>query len=140
MSDCLTALKNARESELEVRAELEHIERLHRIMKIQERSENYARTVVEKLAALEKELNAAIDEAVDRKREALAYLSILTGSERAVLYQYYILAKEWQKIALELYISERQVFNIRKKALDRLSARQSRLSEDSRRSCETEEV
>lgn len=140
MSDCLTALKNARESELEVRAELEHIERLHRIMKIQERSENYARSVVEKLAALEKELNAMIDEAVDRKREALAYLSILTGSERTVLYQYYILAKEWQKIALELYISERQVFNIRKKALDRLSARQSRLSENSRRSCETEEV
>ena len=123
MGDCLTALKRAREAELEVRGELEHIERLHRIMRVGERSEAYARSIVTKLAALEEELNANIDRAVDRKREALAFLGALEGAERAVLYQYYILAKDWQKISADLFISERQVFNIRKNALDRLETR-----------------
>ena len=74
----------------------------------------------DELEKFERELNDNIDRAVDRKREALKVLSVLSGYERAVLYQYYILAKDWNKISEKMYMSERQVFNIRKKALENI--------------------
>lgn len=114
-------LKAAREAEMEITAELEQIERLHRIMRNTGHSLAYARTLAENLAKFEEELNANIDRAVDAKREALKVLSALHGDERMILYQYYILAKDWRKISDEMYISERQVFNLRKKALDSLN-------------------
>lgn len=114
-------LKAAREAEMEITAELEQIERLHRIMRNTGHSLAYAQSLAENLAKFEEELNANIDRAVDAKREALKVLSVLHGDERTVLYQHYILAKDWRKIADEMYISERQVFNLRKKALDSLS-------------------
>lgn len=122
MNDCFEMLKAAREAELEVQAGLEHIERIHRILKLPNRSPEYVKGLTEKLAAFEAELNEQIDAAVDLKRAALTCLSALHGSEKAVLYQYYILAKDWQKVSEALYISERQIFNIRKKALNRLAA------------------
>lgn len=121
--NCLEILKSAREAEQEIAAELEHIERLHRIMKNSRNNPSYARDLVEKLDKFERELNANIDRAVDIKREALVILSALHGDERAVLYQYYILAKEWRKIGDEMFISERQIYNLRKKALDKLDKR-----------------
>lgn len=114
-------LKAAREAEMEITSELEQIERLHRIMKNTGHSLAYAQTLAEDLAKFEGELNANIDRAVDAKREALKVLSALHGDERTILYQYYILAKDWRKISDEMYISERQVFNLRKKALDSLN-------------------
>ena len=114
-------LKAAREAEMEITAELEQIERLHRIMRNTGHSLAYAQTLAENLAKFEEELNANIDRAVDAKREGLKVLSALHGDERTILYQYYILAKEWRKIADEMFISERQVFNLRKKALDSLN-------------------
>ena len=123
MTDFMDKLKYARQYELEIQAELEHIERLHRIMKLPGRSAEYAQGLAEKLAALEKRLNKSIDAAVDRKNEALNLLDCLSGDERTVLYQYYILAKDWQRIADEMYLSERNVYNIRKKAINRLAAR-----------------
>lgn len=114
-------LKSAREAEMEITSELEQIERLHRIMKNTGHSLAYAQTLAEDLAKFEEELNANIDRAVDAKREALKVLSALHGDERTILYQYYILAKDWRKISDEMYISERQVFNLRKKALDSLN-------------------
>lgn len=116
----LEILKAAREAEMEITAELEQIERLHRIMRNTGHSLAYAQSLVENLAQFEEELNANIDRAVDAKREALKVLSALHGDERTVLYQHYILAKDWRKISDEMYISERQVFNLRKKALDSL--------------------
>lgn len=114
-------LKAAREAEMEITAELEQIERLHRIMRNTGHSLAYAQSLAENLAKFEEELNANIDRAVDAKREALKVLSTLHGDERTILYQYYILAKDWRKISDEMYISERQVFNLRKKALDSLN-------------------
>ena len=118
--DYLEILKSARNAEFEITAELEQVERLHRIMKNTGHSLAYAQTLAENLAKFERELNSGVDRAVDAKREALKILSALHGDERAVLYQYFILAKEWRKIADEMFISERQIFNIRKKALAQL--------------------
>lgn len=115
-------LKYARQSELVVQAELEHIERLHRIMKLPGRAPEAAQKLAEKLAALEKRLNRTIDLAVDRKNEALDLLDMLEGDERSVLYRYYILGQDWLKVADEMYLSERSVFNLRKRALDKLAA------------------
>lgn len=115
-------LKFARQSELAIQAELEHIERLHRIIKLPGRALEQAQKTAEKLAALEKRLNRTIDLAVDRKNEALDLLDRLEGDERGVLYRYYILAMDWLKIADEMYLSERSVFNLRKRALDKLAA------------------
>ena len=123
MTDFMDKLKYARQSEFEIQTELEHIERLHRIMKLPGRSAEYTQSISEKLAALEKRLNSTIDTAVDRKNEALSLLDCLSGDERTALYQYYILAKDWQKIAEEMYLSERSVYNLRKKAVDKLAAR-----------------
>lgn len=113
-------LKYARQSETAVQTELEHIERLHRIMRLPNRSAEYAQNLVEKLAALERRLNRSIDLAVDRKNEALNILDKLSGDERTVLYQYYILAKDWQKVAEDIYMSERNVYKLRKSALEKL--------------------
>lgn len=123
MTDFMDTLKYARQAEAEIQANLEHIERLHRIMSLPGRSLKYSQELAEKLAALERRLNALIDKAVDRKNEALNLLNELSGDERTVLYQYYILAKDWQKISAELYMSERTVYNLRKKAVDKLAAR-----------------
>ena len=133
MTDFMDKLKYARQSELEIQTELEHIERLHRIMALPGRSAEYAQRLAEKLAKLEKRLNKSIDTAVDRKNEALNLLDCLSGDERTVLYQYYILAKDWQKIADETYMSERRVYNLRKKAIDKLAARYMKPSRDMNR-------
>ncbi len=123
MKDYQEILKAARHSELEVRAELEHIERIHRILNIPNRPLKYVEELTEKLAGLEALLNNNIDSAVDRKREALEILSTLIGDERTVLYRYYILGDNWRQIADNLYISERQAFNIRRSAMDKLKER-----------------
>lgn len=123
MTDFMDKLKSARQAELEIQTNLEHIERLHRIMKLPGRSLAYSQEIAEKLAALETRLNALIDEAVDRKNEALNLLDGLSGDERTVLYQYYLLAKDWQKVSEDLYMSERTVYNLRKSAVEKLAAR-----------------
>lgn len=121
-------LKYARRSEIAVQTELEHIERLHRIMRLPNRSEEYTQNLAEKLASLERRLNAAVDLAVDRKNEALNILDKLSGDERTVMYQYFILAKDWQTVARDVYLSERSVFNLRKSAVERLAAYYSELA------------
>ena len=123
MEDCINLLKSIRKTELDIQCNIEHIERIHRIMKLPYRSEENARRICEKLALLEDELNKLIDKAVDQKRAALVCLSSLSGDERSVLYQHYVLAKDWHRIAEQMYISERNVFNLRKRALDKLSGR-----------------
>ncbi len=129
MSDFRLSLKLARECELEIGCGVEQIERLHRIMGLPNRSEQYLAEMTAKLNALEEQVNALIDEAYDRKREALSLLTLLSGYERAVMYQYYILGKDWQKIAKELFMSERQVYKLRKRAMDKLEDFYARLEQ-----------
>ena len=120
MSKIMSLLKRARQYELEISAQAEHIERLHRIGRIARESSEYALEILEKLRCLERELNEQIDKTVDVKRKALGCISILEGEERAVIEQYYILGEDWQTIADKLYTSERRVFMLRKSALKRL--------------------
>ncbi len=128
MGDCLRVLKSAREAELEVKSILEQVELLHGILKLKGRTREWAERTVEKLKVLESELNDQIDEAVDRKREAVRVLSALSGAEKAALYQYYILARDWSEIADELYFSERQIYNIRKRAIAHLCEHYAKVS------------
>lgn len=122
MSNPIDKLNYARQAELAVQCELEHIERLHKILRLPGRPLEYVRGITEKLVALEKRLNHTIDCAVDRKNEALDLLDRLSGDERTVLYRYYILGESWQKVAEKTYLCERSVFTLRKKALDKLEA------------------
>ena len=120
MADVMAVLERARLYELEISSQLEHIERLHRIAERAHDSTAYSQSIVEKLALLETELNAQIDRTVDAKLRALEYISILDGEERGVIEHYYILGENWDRIALKLFMSDRRVFLIRKRALGKL--------------------
>lgn len=123
MADVIAVLERARTLELEIKTEIEHIEQLHRISKRAVQSSAYAKETVEKLARIEREVNDTIDRMCDAKKEALTYISYLTGEERSVIEGYYILAKSWQRLANDLYMSERRIFMLRKSGLDRLIRR-----------------
>ncbi len=124
MEKIMALLERARAFELETQVQLEHIERLRRIAASTRKnvyaSEDYSARIVEKLAALEAEMNAQVDRTVDAKRNALVYLSFLEGEERSVIESYYSLGKSWAEIAEKLYMSERRVFLLRKSALERI--------------------
>lgn len=122
MTYFLNTLTLARQSEIAVQAELEHIERLHRIARLPGRPAEYMQNIAEKLARLEKRLNKSIDLAVDRKNKALDLLDGLEGNERTVLYRYYILGESWETIAKKTFMSERNVYKLRKIAMDKLEA------------------
>ena len=123
MADVTGVLERARTTEFEVRTQIEHIEQLHRIMKRAVESSDYAAQIVKKLVKLEHEVNDTIDRLCDAKAEALTYISFLTGEERNVIESYYILGKSWQRIANDLFMSERRVFLLRKSARDKLQQR-----------------
>ena len=114
-------LNRAREYELEVSAQIEHVERLRRIAAIEHKSSAYSQQIVEKLAALERDINRSIDRAADAKKEALDLIGHLTGEERSVIEHYYILGEKWEVVARKTYMSERRVFIVRQNALDKLS-------------------
>lgn len=120
MADVKAVLERARRHEIEVLTQLEHIERLHRIVARAQECPDYTKRMAEKLARLEAGLNTQIDRAVDAKLEALEYISILTGEERGVIEAYFILGKSWEQIADSMYMSDRRVYLIRKKALERM--------------------
>lgn len=123
MPDVMAALRRTRTMEQEIGIQIEHIERLHRIAARAGNSSSFAAETAEKLSHLERQLNKTIDEMCDAKREALEYISYLNGEERAVIEGYYILAKTWQKLSNELYMSERRMFMLRKSGLAKLVER-----------------
>lgn len=120
MAGITAVLERARQYELEICVQLEHIERLHRIMSRAQQSRSYTQRMAEKLAVLETRLNDGIDRAADAKLKALEYISLLSGEERAVIESYYLLGKTWEQIALKLYMSDRRVYLIRKRALKKM--------------------
>lgn len=123
MSDVIGTLERARTMELEISTQVEHIERLHRIANRAQNSSAYAQEVVDKLARLERQLNDDIDRMCDAKADALRYISYLSGEERSVIEGYYILAKSWQQLSYDLYMSERRIYMLRKSGLNKLLER-----------------
>ena len=127
MTEIHTLLHRVRAYEIETQSELEHVERLRRIAARTRGnttcSAEYAEKICEKLAEMERELNAQVDRTADAKREALVLLSFLEGEERAVIERYYFLAEDWRSISYKLYMSERRVFLLRKSALEKLEKR-----------------
>ena len=124
MEKIIALFERARAYEKEIWVQQEHIERLHRIAARTKdnpyASPEYAAEICEKLARLERALNAQIDRTADAKREALVYLSFLEGEERAVLDSYYMLGMEWASIADKLYMSLRRVYLLRKSGLRKI--------------------
>ena len=115
-------LERARQYEAAITAMEEHIRRLKKIASAPHDSFEYAVQIAEKLSRLEHELTRQIDNYVEAKLAALEYISLLEGEERAVIERYYLLHQEWQKIADEMYMSERRVFLLRRSALKRMGA------------------
>lgn len=120
--DVMRLLEQARRYEAAITAMELHIRRLKKIASAPHDSFEYAVQIAEKLNRLECELNREIDRYVEAKLSALEYISLLEGEERAVIERYYLLNQEWQKIASEMYMSERRVFLLRKSALKKMGA------------------
>lgn len=124
MTELIPLLERTRAYEIETQSELEHIERLHRIAartrENEQCSAEYAAQICEKLAQMERDLNAQVDRTADAKREVLVYISYLEGEERAVIEHYYCFGESWEKVAERLYMSTRRVFLLRKSALERI--------------------
>ena len=118
----MRVLEQARRYEAAITSMELHIRRLKKIAAAPHDSFEYAVQIAEKLNRLEVELNNQIDLYVEAKMAALEYISLLEGEERAVIERYYLLHQEWQKIADEMYMSERRVFILRKSALKRMGA------------------
>ena len=119
----IECLMRARESEAEIGVQQEHLDRLERIARMKHSSLEYAAEIAEKLARVQREFNELIDRSYDAKRRAISYITYLTGEEYSVIFSYYILAKDWRRIADDLYMSERRVYLLRKSALEKLSRR-----------------
>lgn len=118
--ELMELLSSARSRRFELDAQLLHIERLHDVI---DRACDLSRVRIytERLAELEAKINASINRAADADSKVQHLLNELNGTEKAVLYRYYILGEDWAKVALKLSFSERSVFLIRRRALKKLS-------------------
>ena len=76
--------------------------------------------ILRKLALEEEQLNRGIDSLLDCREPALKYINQLKGDEYTVIYRYYIIGQTWEKIAAEIYFSERKVYLNRRSALNKL--------------------
>lgn len=118
--ELMELLKRARTCRYEIDAQLLHIERLHDVI---DRTRDLTRVKIytDRLRGLEVKINASINRAADAESEVQHLLNELNGTEKSVLYRYYILGEEWSDIAKNIYFSERSIYNIRKQALKKLS-------------------
>lgn len=76
---------------------------------------------ISKIMDLEKEIDAMVDELVDRKRE-VARLILKIGDPQAedVIRLHYILYRDWKEIAELKHISRRSVYRLRDVGLKRM--------------------
>lgn len=70
-----------------------------------------------KLIALEEELDALIDEYVDRKQEVVEVLEKLPEREYGVLHRYYIRNMTWEQVADDIGYCTTQVWRIKNNGL-----------------------
>lgn len=116
-------LAPAREQELVCQTRIKQIDLLHRIIERFGKhggSREGMQEILRKLALEEEQLNRGIDSLIDYREPALKYINRLKGDEYTVIYRYYITGQTWEKIAEECFFSNRNVYNFRRKALNRL--------------------
>ena len=70
-----------------------------------------------KLIALEEELDALIDEYVDRKQEVVDVLEKLPEREYGVLHRYYIRHMTLEEVGLDMGYCDRQISRIKRRGL-----------------------
>lgn len=70
-----------------------------------------------KLISLGEELDALIDEYVDRKQEVINVLETLPEREYGVLHRYYIRNMTWEEVADDMGYCSTQVWRIKKAAV-----------------------
>lgn len=75
-----------------------------------------------RLIELEGEIDRAIDELVDARREVLARLETLPEEEYSVLHQYYLQGRTVSAIAERLHYCERQVYRLKRSGLRHVQA------------------
>ena len=114
-------LAPVRNTELVCQTHMKQIDMLHRIIeRFKAHNSESMQEVLDKLAREEKRLNQSIDRLIERRDRAMEYINQLTNEEYAVIYRYYIMGQTWDKIAEETYFSIRNVYIIKRKALEKL--------------------
>lgn len=69
-----------------------------------------------KLVALDEEINAMVDQYVDRRQEAIQTLERLPEREYGVLHRYYIRGMTWEQVADDMGYCTTQIWRIKKEA------------------------
>lgn len=70
-----------------------------------------------KLVALEADINALVDQYVDRRQEVVEVLERLPEREYGVLHRYYIRGMTWEQVAEDMGYCTTQVWRIKKAAV-----------------------
>lgn len=70
-----------------------------------------------KLVALEADINALVDQYVDRRQEVVEVLERLPEREYGVLHRYYIRGMTWEQVAEDMGYCTTQVWRIKKNGL-----------------------
>jgi DNA-directed RNA polymerase specialized sigma24 family protein len=70
-----------------------------------------------KLVALDEEINALVDQYVDRRQEAIQMLERLPEREYGVLHRYYIRGMTWEQVADDMGYCTTQIWRIKKNGL-----------------------
>ena len=112
-------LGQVRYSDMRIRGKLEELDSLHRLMLALGGSDR----TMEKIAALQEEINRDIDNLVDLKREIVRQIRRLSQPEyQAVLEMRYLRGWTWERVAMNMHFSQGYVYDLHKDALKELSA------------------
>ena len=114
-------LEQARSCKICIDAKLSSLERLYFLIKHITRSDDIEPLII-KASALEKEINAKIDELIEMRVSAHVLIASLPLEEQAVLEEYYINCLDWDKVAEKIHFSIRKVYNLRKSALSLINS------------------
>jgi hypothetical protein len=114
-------LEQARSCNICIDAKLSSLERLYFLIKHITRSDDIEPLII-KASALEKEINAKIDELIEMRVSAHVLIASLPLEEQAVLEEYYINCLDWDKVAEKIHFSIRKVYNLRKSALSLINS------------------
>lgn len=129
MIDAQTYLRQAAICNAKVNSLLEEVQRLKELTRqitatlkpdVVSHSGNQDKlgNMIAKIVDLENEINAAVDEYVDKRREIITTIEKINVPDQvSVLYKLYLEEKTWPKIAEEMHMTERNAQYIHGRAL-----------------------